>query len=179
MLDKSLGDAIEPASLTSLDVDIFCPCAIMHSITSRNAQSVQAPILCPGANVPVSDEAEVTLEQRGILCIPDFVANCGGVLGSSMSRAGLNSSRVASVVSRRIETETAHVIDTARRRKRTLRSVASEIASARFQQMKPQYETSSPSRACFRAAVGVYRRGLIPGALVSPIAGWYFDKRWR
>lgn len=179
VLDKSLGDSIEPDSLSSLDVDIFCPCAVMHSITSRNAQWVRARILCPGANVPISDEAEVTLEQRDILCIPDFVANCGGVLGSSMSRAGLSSPKTMRVVARRIETETAHVIDTARRQESTLRSVASEIASARFQQMKSQYETTNPSRACFRAAVGVYRRGLIPGVLISPIAGWYFDKRWR
>ena len=179
VLDRSLGESIEPDSLASLDVDILCPCAIMHSITSRNAQSVQARILCPGANVPISDEAEVTLEQRGILCIPDFVANCGGVLGSSMSRAGLSSPRAMRVVSRRIETETAHVIDTARRHKRTLRSVASEIASERFEQMKSQYETRSLSQASFRAAVGVYRRGLIPGVLVSPVAGWYFDRRWR
>jgi hypothetical protein len=95
-----------------------------------------------------------------------------------MSRAGLNSSRVASVVSRRIETETAHVIDTARQHKRTLRSVASGIASERFEQMKSQYEARNLSRACFRAAVGVHRHGLIPGVLVSPVAGWYFDRRW-
>ncbi len=179
VLDTSLGDSIEPESLISLDVDILCPCAIMHSITSLNAQRVQARIVCPGANVPISEEAESSLEQRDIVCIPDFVANCGGVLGSSMSRAGLSSSRVARVVSRRIETETTHVIDTARRGGRTLRSVASEISSARFEQMKSQYETRNLSRACFRAALSVYRRGLIPGIIVSPIAGWYFDRRWR
>ncbi|MCK4601441.1 MAG: hypothetical protein KAU28_03175, partial [Phycisphaerae bacterium] len=179
VLDRSLGDSIEPDSLACLDVDIFCPCAVMHSITSRNARCVRALVLCPGANVPTSDEAELILEQRGILCIPDFVANCGGVLGSSMSRAGLSSSRATRVVSRRIGAETAHVIDTARQRKRTLRSVASEMASTRFEQMKSQYETRSLSQACFRAAVGVYRHGLIPGVLVSPIAGWYFDRRWR
>jgi glutamate dehydrogenase (NAD(P)+) len=179
VLDRTLGESIEPESLLSLDVDILCPCAIMHSITSLNAQWVQARILCPGANVPVSDEAESTLEQQDILCIPDFVANCGGVLGSSMSRAGLSPSRVARIVSRRIETETASLIDTARLRERTLRSVASEIASARFEQMKSQYEDKNLSRACFRAAVGVYRRGFVPGVLASPIAGWYFDRRWR
>ena len=179
VLDTSLGDSIEPESLTSLDVDILCPCAIMHSITSLNAQQVQARILCPGANVPISEEAESILEQHDMLCIPDFVANCGGVLGSSMSRAGLSSSRVARIVSRRIETETVHVIHTARRGERTIRSVASEIASARFDKMKSQYESGNLSQACFRAAVDAYRRGLIPGVLVSPIAGWYFDRRWQ
>jgi hypothetical protein len=45
--------------------------------------------------------------------------------------------------------------------------------------MKSQYEDKNLSRACFRAAVGVYRRGFAPGVLASPIAGWYFDRRWR
>ena len=80
---------IDKSKLLELEVDLLLPCAGPFSINSDNAGRVAAKIICPGANVPTTSEAEQVLFQRGALSLPDFVTNCGGVLGSSMEFAGL------------------------------------------------------------------------------------------
>ncbi len=179
VLQSGFGDALPPESLVHIPTDILCPCAIMHSITIDNAGSIIASVICPGANVPMTDEAEEKLLNRGVLLLPDFVANCGGILGSSMSRAGLRREQVATIVSRRVAHETTNLIGTARQVKRSLNSVAIETATQRFLEAKSRYEHRSPARVLIRAAVGIYRRGLIPRPLLRPIGRWYYDNRFR
>ncbi len=53
-----LGAAVPQSSLAGLPCDILCPCAEMESITVSNAQQLTARVVCPGANVPATEEAE-------------------------------------------------------------------------------------------------------------------------
>jgi glutamate dehydrogenase/leucine dehydrogenase len=114
-----------------------------------------------------------------VLAIPDFVANCGGVLGSSMSRGGLSRDRIASIVARRVGGEAERLFAEAAEEERSLRSVATELALKRFHEAKMHYEGRSPGRTLTRAVVAAYRRGLLPRSLLAPAAGWYYDSRWR
>ncbi len=179
VLQSGFGDVLPAESLVHIPTDILCPCAIMHSITITSARSITARVICPGANVPTTDEAEETLLKRGVLFLPDFVANCGGILGSSMSRAGLRQEQVATIVNRRVAHETTNLIVAARKVNGTLHSVAIETATQRFLEAKARYEHGSPARVITRAAVGIYRRGLIPRPLLAPLGRWYYDSRFR
>ena len=179
VLESSLGDTVTAESVPSTPADVFCPCAVMHSLSLKNAGQVAARLVVPGANVPYTEEAERILQGRGIVAIPDFVSNCGGILGSSMSRAGLSHERVAGIVTRRVEGETTQVLTDAAAEQRTLRSLATEVALRRFHEAKTHYEGRSPVKALARAGVAVYRHGLVPRALLAPVAGWYYDSRWR
>jgi glutamate dehydrogenase (NAD(P)+) len=79
--DRYAGAARLPlGELLTLPVDILVPAARTWTIDSANAASVQARAVVPAANAPVTAEAERILATRGVLCFPDFVANCGGVL---------------------------------------------------------------------------------------------------
>jgi glutamate dehydrogenase (NAD(P)+) len=68
--------------LLVLDCDVLAPCALEQVITTDNADKVKAGIVCEGANGPVTPEADLILEDRGILVLPDVLANAGGVVVS-------------------------------------------------------------------------------------------------
>ena len=65
-----------------LDVDVLIPCALEDAINAGNAEKVQAAVIVEGANGPVTHEADALLEGKGIVVVPDFLANSGGVIGS-------------------------------------------------------------------------------------------------
>jgi glutamate dehydrogenase (NAD(P)+) len=73
------ADAITNDELLALDVDILVPAAIEDQITERNATGVRAKIVVEGANGPTTPEADRILTDRGILVVPDVLANAGGV----------------------------------------------------------------------------------------------------
>ena len=68
--------------LVLLECDVFAPCALEQVITSRNADKVRAQLIVEGANGPVTPTADEILEDRGILVLPDVLANAGGVVVS-------------------------------------------------------------------------------------------------
>jgi glutamate dehydrogenase (NAD(P)+) len=75
-------EEITNEELLVLDCDILVPCALEQVITADNADRVKAPIVCEGANGPVTPEADQILEDRDILVLPDVLANAGGVVVS-------------------------------------------------------------------------------------------------
>jgi glutamate dehydrogenase (NAD(P)+) len=68
--------------LLLLDCDVLAPCALEQVITTENADKIRAGMVCEGANGPVTPEADLILEDRGILVLPDVLANAGGVVVS-------------------------------------------------------------------------------------------------
>jgi glutamate dehydrogenase (NAD(P)+) len=75
-------EEIAPDDLFVLDVDVLAPCALEQVITERNADQVKASIICEGANGPVTPGADAILEDKGVLILPDVLANAGGVVVS-------------------------------------------------------------------------------------------------
>ena len=81
---RGLADAeeIDQEELMLLDVDILAPCALEQVINELNADQVKASIICEGANGPVTPSADAILEEKGVLILPDVLANAGGVVVS-------------------------------------------------------------------------------------------------
>lgn len=67
------------ARVLALPVDILAPCALENQITADNAGAVKAKIIVEGANGPTSPEADEILGQKGVVVVPDILANAGGV----------------------------------------------------------------------------------------------------
>src|SRR5262249_45849989 len=72
--------------LIVLDCDVLAPCALEQVITTDNADKVKAKIVVEGANGPTTPGADEILEDRGVLVLPDVLANAGGVVVSSFER---------------------------------------------------------------------------------------------
>jgi glutamate dehydrogenase (NAD(P)+) len=79
-------------------VDVIVPGARPHSIHTGNAPHIQARVIVPISNAPMTSEAEQMLTARGIVVVPDFVANCGGILASNMHSSSFNAEDVHRVV---------------------------------------------------------------------------------
>jgi glutamate dehydrogenase/leucine dehydrogenase len=83
----SLGGLAETEPISNddlllLDCDVLAPCALEQVITESNADRIKARIVLEGANGPVTPTADEILEQRGVLILPDILANAGGVIVS-------------------------------------------------------------------------------------------------
>ncbi len=76
------AEAITNEDLLLLDVDVLAPCALEQVISTENADRVQASIICEGANGPITPAADSILEEKGVLILPDVLANAGGVVVS-------------------------------------------------------------------------------------------------
>lgn len=76
------GDVLPPADLLELDVDLLVPAAVESVITAENAPRVRARVVVEGANGPTTTEADRILAERGVLVVPDILANAGGVVVS-------------------------------------------------------------------------------------------------
>ena len=76
------GDALTNDDLFKLDLDILIPAALENQITIDNAPGIRAKVIVEGANGPTTPDANNLLHQRGILVVPDILANSGGVTAS-------------------------------------------------------------------------------------------------
>jgi len=72
-------ETISNADLLELPVNVLVPAAVENVITEKNASKIKAKFIIEMANGPVTPEADKILEERGILSVPDVLANAGGV----------------------------------------------------------------------------------------------------
>jgi glutamate dehydrogenase/leucine dehydrogenase len=73
------GKKITNEELLELDVTVLVPAAMEDQITSANADKIKAKLIVEGANGPTSANADAILNKKGIMVVPDILANAGGV----------------------------------------------------------------------------------------------------
>ena len=79
VVDYPGSEAISNEQVLTLDCDILVPAALEGVVRADNADSVKAKIIVEGANGPTTPEADAILAEKGVLVIPDVLANAGGV----------------------------------------------------------------------------------------------------
>jgi glutamate dehydrogenase (NAD(P)+) len=80
--------------LLEMDTDILIPCARPWTINAKNMNRICAKIIVPSGHVPLTEEAEEFLHQKGILCLPDVVCNIGGIFGTALYDSGVRMPKV-------------------------------------------------------------------------------------
>jgi glutamate dehydrogenase (NAD(P)+) len=73
------AEAFENTEIITWDADVLVPAALEDSIHKDNAAGVKASIVVEGANAPTTPEADEILNEKGVLIVPDILANAGGV----------------------------------------------------------------------------------------------------
>ncbi len=76
------SESISNEKLLELECDILVPAALENQITKANVDRIKASIVVEGANGPTTPEADEVLWQRGVMLVPDILANAGGVTAS-------------------------------------------------------------------------------------------------
>ncbi len=75
-------DKLTQEELLHLDVDVLIPAALADAITEKTATGIKAKIIVEGANAPTTPGGDAIINDKGILVVPDILANSGGVIVS-------------------------------------------------------------------------------------------------
>ncbi|MDQ1279203.1 MAG: glutamate dehydrogenase [Thermoproteota archaeon] len=130
------GKVVEKRELFELPVDIIIPAALPDVITNENVDRVKAKMIVEAANIPISSEIEDVLQKRGVLVIPDIIANAGGVISSYAEYRGYNPTQMFHLVQTKIRRNTRTILEYAEENKLGLRESALNIAKERIQKAR-------------------------------------------
>jgi glutamate dehydrogenase/leucine dehydrogenase len=123
---------LERDDLLTVDCDLLVPAAQADVVDGRNAEQIKAGVVLQGANLPVTRGAEAVLARRGILTIPDVIANAGGVICASVEYRGGGRTQAFAEISERIRSNTAEMLDRMRTGNVLPREAAQAMAGARL-----------------------------------------------
>ena len=132
------GKVIQNKELFELAVDFLVPAALPDVITIENVARVKAKMVIEAANLPLYPEIENVLSERGVMSIPDILANAGGLISSYAEYRGYNPKRMLELVQRKIRENTIKVIETALAKNIELRAAAMMLAKERITKLKKQ-----------------------------------------
>jgi len=173
------GGPLPREKLFHSPVDLLCPCARPMSIHKGNASSINAQVICGAANAPISSEADAILTTSGILCIPDFVANAGGILGGTMAFAGLRPAQIGELLSEQFESLVQDLLASAAQSGCSPTQLAERIAQQRFAKVKKEAESTSWRARILDWGLALHRRQLIPPPITARLSLPYFRRRLR
>jgi glutamate dehydrogenase (NAD(P)+) len=127
------GEVIDRDAIVGVECDIWIPAARPNVIHAANVDSVRARIVAEGANIPTTPEAEARLQERGVLVLPDFIANAGGVICGAVEYAGGTKTDAFRAIDERVRANTAAMLDRVRTDEVTPRDAALALARGRVE----------------------------------------------
>lgn len=128
------GKVLDRDAFLGIDCEIFVPAAQPDVITVDNADQLKCKLILQGANIPATVEAERVLHQRGIISVPDFVANAGGVICGSVEYRGGTKSTAFTEIEEKIKENTRDVLKLSIDKKMVPRSAALQLAQERVEE---------------------------------------------
>jgi glutamate dehydrogenase (NAD(P)+) len=126
------GTLITCEAIVGVDCDIWIPAARPDVLHKNNVHQLKAQLVVQGANIPATLEAEEMMDDRGILCIPDFIANSGGVICAAVEFHGGSEQSALNTIAEKIERNTRSVLSYAKEKAVLPRTAAEDIAARRI-----------------------------------------------
>lgn len=130
------GAAFARDDIVAADCDVLIPAARPDFIHAGNVDQVRARVILSGANIPVTADAERVLFERGVLVVPDFIANAGGVICAVVEYRGGSQAQSFTEIEERIRENTIEVLETAAAEKTEPRIAAERMAWARVERAR-------------------------------------------
>jgi glutamate dehydrogenase/leucine dehydrogenase len=128
------GQPITSDNFVGVDCDIWIPAARPDVLTAANVSLLKARLVLPGANIPATPQAEDFLHRHGVLSVPDFIANAGGVICASVEHSGGTEGQALSTIAEKVRQSTGAVLERSRQSGQNPRAAAEEIAWARVKE---------------------------------------------
>ncbi|NLT05197.1 MAG: Glu/Leu/Phe/Val dehydrogenase, partial [Solirubrobacterales bacterium] len=133
LVDAGMERAPSPAAVLAAGLDVLAPCALGGLIDEQAAAVVRCRVVCGAANNPLDGERAATaLARRGILYVPDFMANCGGLVHADLQRRAVDDPAALERALAAARERTRSVLLDARASRRRAADVAVERARARI-----------------------------------------------
>jgi glutamate dehydrogenase (NAD(P)+) len=125
------GQKLPSGAIVEVDCDIWIPAARPDVLHASNVDRLRAKLVLEGANIPITPEAEIRLHSRGVLVVPDFIANAGGVICAAVEYRGGDESMAMATIDERISANTRAVLEEAARTEAPPRQAAVALAERR------------------------------------------------
>lgn len=131
--DYQDGERFEREAIINVECDIWIPAARPDVINADNVSQLKTKLIVQGANIPITHEAETMLSKQGILYVPDFIANAGGVICAAMEYHGANENAALATIAEKVRRNTKLVLTRAKEENIETRQAAIEMAMERVQ----------------------------------------------
>lgn len=125
---------VDQAEIFTTPCEILVPAARPDCIDADNAKEIQAKLILQGANIPATAKAEQILDDRGVLSMPDFICNAGGVICAAVEYHGGTESGALQEIADKIQRNTREVLQRRRDEQVLPRKAAVELAEERVRQ---------------------------------------------
>lgn len=132
VIDFPGGQKADPQAIIGVSCEIWIPAARPDVLHKGNVERLNARIVAQGANIPCTAEAEADLEARGVLLLPDFLVNAGGVICAATEYHGGTENTVFGIIEERIRKNTALVIEESKKARISTRAAAVALALTRI-----------------------------------------------
>lgn len=123
--------ALDREAVLDVECEIWIPAARPDVIREDNVGRLRTRLVVSGANIAVTEGAERVLHERGVICVPDFIANAGGVICAAMEYHGSTQAAAFAAIEERIRDNTEQVLVAAERAGVVPRRAAEELALSR------------------------------------------------
>lgn len=127
------GKKLATDAIIDVDCEIWIPAARPDVLHAGNVMRLRARLVAEGANIPCTPEAEQILAQRGVLVLPDFIANAGGVICAATEYHGGTEAAAFAAIDEKIRKNTQDVLDAAKRSNELPRAAAVALAKRRVE----------------------------------------------
>lgn len=122
---------LKPSEFWKIPVDVMIPASVTDVINDSNKKDIKAKIIVEAGNIPMREDVENELFKKGIVFVPDFVANAGGVISSYAEYRGYNPKQMFKTVESKIVKTTNLVMKKSLKDGTNPRQVAMELAKKR------------------------------------------------
>lgn len=129
--DHARGRKLPPDAIIDVACDIWIPAARPDVIRGENVARLRTRLVAQGANIPFTQDAETYLHERGVLVLPDFIANAGGVICAAVEYHGGGEAAALTTIVEKITANTRAVLDEVRRTRTAPRAAAVALAERR------------------------------------------------
>jgi glutamate dehydrogenase (NAD(P)+) len=133
VIDYPPGEKFDRDAIIDFDCDIWIPAARPDVVDENNMHRLKAKLVAEGANIPLTEAAEKYLHDHGVLCIPDFIANSGGVICAAMEYRGKIESEALEIIEKMARSNTLLILEEARTKKILPREAAMNLAVTRVE----------------------------------------------
>ena len=131
--DDPRGRKLGGDAVIDIPCDLWIPAARPDVIHAGNVSRLRTKLVAQGANIPCTPEAEAALAARGVLVLPDFIANAGGVICAAVGYQGGTEAAAVAAIDEKIRANTAAVLDLMRSNGALPRPAALALAKTRIE----------------------------------------------
>jgi glutamate dehydrogenase (NAD(P)+) len=131
VLDYADGEKLDRDAVIDVECDIWIPAARPDVVHEDNVRRLKTKLVIEGANIPITHDAETWLHEHGVLCVPDFIANAGGVICAAMEYAGACESAAFDTIAEKLRDNTEAVLKQAAKHGTLPRDAAMALAVTR------------------------------------------------